>query len=136
MLLRGRAMWGLACDDAHYHLNEHRPVDTCGAWIMAKAESLTLENVLAAIRKGEFYSSTGPVIENVSITNGVIRVDCSPVRIINFIANQGRGERFTAPFERRLTHAEYKIRGPEKFIRIECVDFQGKTAWTNPVMMK
>lgn len=136
MLTRGKALWGLATDDAHYHFNPHRPVDTCGGWIMVKAESLTLENVLAAIARGEFYSSNGPTIDYVSITEGVIRVDCSPVRMINFIANNGRGERFTAQTEQRLTRAEYKIRGSEKFIRIECVDFQGKTAWTNPIHMK
>jgi hypothetical protein len=136
MLLRGSLMWGLAADDAHYHFNDHRPVDICGAWIMVKAESLLLENVLAAVRRGEFYASTGPEIEQVSITNGIIRVDCSPARHISFIADNGRGERFTAPIERRFTSAEYKIRGAEKYVRIECVDFQGKTAWTNPVMMK
>jgi len=136
MLYRGNVMWGLAADDAHFHFNEHRPVDICGAWIILKAESLTQENVLAAIRTGDFYASTGPEIQCVTISEGVIRVDCSPARLINFISNNGRGERFTAPFEERLTRADYKIRGPEKYIRIEVVDYQGKIAWTNPVYVK
>jgi len=136
MLYRGNVMWGLAADDAHYHFNAHRPVDLCGGWIMVKAESPTLENVLAAIRKGDLYASTGPEIQCVTISEGVIRVDCSPARLINFISHNGHGERYTAPFEERLTRAQYEIRGSEKYIRIEVVDFQGKIAWTNPVYVK
>ena len=133
MLLRGNLIWGVAADDAHYHYNEHRPVDTCGAWIMVKADALALVSILKAIQRGNFYASTGPEIQNVAIRKDIIRVESSPVRIINFVSQQRCGERFTASAEQRLTGAEYRIKGNEKFIRIECVDFQGKTAWTNPV---
>lgn len=136
LLLRGNVVWGLAADDAHYHFNDHRPVDTCGAWIMVKAESPALKNILAAVRNGDFYASNGPEIKNVVVRKDTVRVECSPVRIINFIAQQGCGERFTAPVEQRLAGAEYRFKGDEKFVRIECVDFQGKFAWTNPVYVK
>jgi len=136
LLARGSLVWGVAADDVHYHQNEHRPVDACGAWIMVKVESLTLENVLKAVKNGNFYASNGPEIKDVIISKDRIRVESSPVKYINFIAQQRFGERFTASAEQSLNGAEYILNGNEKFIRIECIDFQGKNAWTNPVCFK
>jgi len=133
LLCKGKLTWGIAVDDAHQHFNNHRPIDICAAWIMAKMPELTESNVMHAIKSGYFYSSNGPVIHDISIQDGKISVSTSEVKIINFIANAHNGESFAAKDTGSITGAEYQIRGGERYIRIECFDKNGRTAWSNPI---
>lgn len=132
LLFRGRFVWGIAVDDAHHHFNEHRPVDVCGAWVMVKCSQLTLNDVLKALEDGMFYSSTGPLINDVRINGETIFVSTSPVKAITFVSDNGKGERWTA-LNGEIEEAHYKLRGSERFLRIECVDKDGNFAWTNPM---
>ena len=134
LLARGKQTWGFAVDDTHQHFNDHRSIDTCGAWIMAKLPQLTEVEVMLAIKSGRFYASNGPSIHDISVEDGKISVSTSEVKVINFIANVSGGESFTAMRDGVLTGAEYRIRGSEKYIRVECFDKDGKTAWSNPVL--
>ena len=59
----------------------------------------------------------------------------SPARVISFIASTALGERFTAQ-DKPIYEAEYKMRGVERYIRIEVEDDMGRTAWTNPIVLK
>jgi len=136
LLTRGRRLLGFATDDAHWHFNDHRPNDACGAWIMVKATDLSLEEILRAIREGLFYASNGPEIRDLRIQGNEIHVATSPVKAINFVANLDLGERFTALKSDALTNAVYKVRGKEKYVRIECVDAVGRTAWSNPIFFE
>jgi hypothetical protein len=133
LLVRGRFVWGLAVDDAHFHFNEHRPADLCGAWVMVKCQALTEIDVLDALKRGMFYSSTGPQIYDVRIEDNRIWVRSSPVATITFISDNGKGERWTAIDSDTITEAHYTLRGSERFLRIECMDAYGNLAWTNPM---
>jgi len=133
LLDKGKMALGIAVDDAHQHFNSHRPIDICAAWIMAKMPELTEDNVMHAIKSGYFYSSNGPAIHDISIQDGKISVSTSEVKIINFIANAHNGESFTAKEKGSITGAEYKMNGNERYIRIECFDENGRTAWSNPI---
>ncbi|PKO23582.1 MAG: hypothetical protein CVU38_03055 [Chloroflexi bacterium HGW-Chloroflexi-1] len=134
LLIRGRNVFGFASDDAHHQFNDHRQNDLCGAWIMVKSEKLTVGDIMSSIKKGLFYASWGPEIKNVEISKNSIFVATSPVRSISFIAPGGYGgygEMFTALKRAPLQEIEYKLRGQEKYIRIQCADTQGHMAWTN-----
>ncbi len=133
LLIRGRFVFGFAVDDAHWHFNPHRPVDACYCWIMVKARSLKEESLMNSIRNGLFYSSNGPKIFTVDIDEKSVRVESSSARAINFITKNGIGERFTALNE-PIVDAEYKLKGIEKYLRIEVEDENGGTAWTNPII--
>jgi len=102
---------------------------------MVKAASLTLESLMNALRNGLFYSSNGPELFDVNFQDGFIRVKSSPARVISFIANTALGERFTAQ-DRPICEADYKMRGLERYVRIEVEDEIGRTAWTNPIVLK
>jgi len=136
LLARGKMLTGFAVDDTHQHFNDHRPIDICSAWIMAKLPELTEEAVMDAIKSGNFYASNGPVIHDISLKDGMISVSTSEVKRINFVANVSSGESFTAMGDELLTNAQYRIRGSEKYVRVECFDKDGNTAWSNPVIFK
>ncbi len=122
-----------AVDDHHGAERPQAPLDACGAWINVKAESLTSKNILNAIKKGHFYSSTGPEIKNISINeSGVISVECSPVKTISFVSTPSLGMKFHA-LDKPLTRADYPGRPGETYVRIEVSDYQGRTAWSNPI---
>jgi len=135
LLVRGRFTYGFAVDDAHWHFNPHRPVDACRSWIMVKAPSLTLGSLMNALRNGLFYSSNGPEILDVDLQDGSIRVRSPSARAISFVAKTALGERFTAQ-DKPIDEAVYKIRGVERYVRIEVEDEIGRTAWTNPIILK
>lgn len=133
LLDKGKMALGIAVDDTHQHFNAHRPIDICAAWIMAKMPELTEDNVMHAIKSGYFYSSNGPAIHDISIQDGKISVSTSDVKVINFIANAHNGESFSAKEKGSITGVEYKMSGNERYIRVECFDENGRTAWSNPI---
>lgn len=134
LLASGQRLLGFAFDDAHSELRENLPSDSCGAWINVKAESLTVHCLMASIRRGLFYSSSGPEIENIHVGEGEISVKTSPAKTISFVSNAGLGERHTTG-SGHLTEAAYTLRGRERYVRIESSDKYGRTAWSNPIFI-
>ena len=125
MLTAGMILPAVAVDDVH------RGRDIFMGWTMIKAEELTADAVMNALRTGCFYSSCGPVIEDVRIVDGTLRVKCSPVMEINFVAQGPHGWGYASDDE-PLTNAEVAISDKWSYVRVEIVDAQGRRAWTNP----
>ena len=62
MLARDKCLTGYAADDAHFGTP-----DAGGGWVMVKAERLEPELLLEALKRGDYYSSQGPEIHDISI---------------------------------------------------------------------
>jgi hypothetical protein len=61
---------GVGSDDAHnYHGTNNRSVPG-RAWLMVRARELTIPAVFAAMRKGDFYASTGVVLDDIAFDAG------------------------------------------------------------------
>lgn len=131
LLRRGRKIWGLATDDAHHRIKDH-----LGGWVMVKAESLTKPNIISALLEGRFYSSTGPFIYNFGIEDGEVFIECSEVKAIHFVTYESLGQSFYANDGDLLTSARFKLKGKELYVRVECIDRDGRVAWTNPIFLK
>ena len=131
LLRRGRKIWGVATDDAHHHLK-----DQCGGWVMVRASCLSHESIMEALLDGCFYSSNGPEIYHYGIKDGVVYVECSPVRAIHFVTYELHGCSYWGADEGTINSASYKLKGSEKYVRVECVDKQGHTAWSNPIFLE
>ena len=68
LLSEGRRLTAIATDDAHFRNGDF---DAFGGFVEVKAESLDPEALLAALKAGEFYSSQGPRIQDVTVPRGV-----------------------------------------------------------------
>ena len=79
-LERGRNLFALATDDSH-----HPGYDSGFAWTMVRAEEKSQEAVLAALRTGSFYGSTGPEITSVELADDVVTVRCSPAASVTLV---------------------------------------------------
>lgn len=136
MLRSGRRILGFASDDNH---NEGLFEDSCGGWVMVHAKALSHDNIINGLVSGNYYFSSGPEIYSYGIRGGAAYIECSGVEHVNFIAGNVIGDGITIcgpKKENTLTHVEYKLKGHEEYLRIECVDKDGKTAWTNPVFIE
>lgn len=135
MLRNGKRIFATASDDNH---NDGVVRDSFGGYIMVKAEALNHESMINAIINGNYYSSAGPSIYNWGIENDTAFVECSAVSRVNFMAgnyiNAG-GSVIAESGKDDITRAEFPLRGNEQYIRVECIDRYGKTAWSNPIFL-
>ena len=127
MLKRGHRVWGFATDDCH-----NTDAHAFGGWIVVKAPALTVEAIAQSIKQGSFYSSSGPEIHDFYVEDGRAFVQCSPASAIHFVTydNLGRSIRGCD-----LTEAEHRLSGQETYVRVEVVDSEGRTAWSNPIFL-
>jgi hypothetical protein len=130
VLARGKHWWGFAVDDTHNY-----EYDFAGGWVWVKSERLEEEAILQAMKNGAFYSSSGPEIYDFRVEKGLAKVRCSEVAAINFIGHSKWGIQRRAAPGRTITEGEYQLQGHEVYLRVECVDAWGHTAWTNPVFL-
>lgn len=132
MLRAGKRIWGFASDDNH---NEGLFDDAFGGWIVVCAPELSRDALVTAMLEGAYYSSSGPEISGWGVRDGVVWVECSPCERVNMIAGGfiGAGETRIAEGPEGLVRAEFELRGDETYVRVECVDAAGKTAWSNPL---
>lgn len=131
ILRSGRQLFAFASDDNH---NEGLFDDACGGWIVVKADKLEHDAIIDAMLAGHYYSSSGPEIYNWGIKEGsIVWVDCSPCERVNFICGGyiNAGGTIIAPTRDGMKHVEFALKGTETYVRIECIDHAGKTAWTN-----
>lgn len=136
MLRKGKKILAFASDDNH---NDGIVEDSFGGYIVVKAEKLDQESIVQAIIDGNYYSSSGPEIYDWGIRDNTVYVTCSPVNRVDFIAgnyiNAG-GSVVSRTRDDCITEAEFPLRGNEAYLRIECTDTYGRTAWSNPIFFE
>jgi hypothetical protein len=127
LLADGRRINLCATDDAHFHC-----ADAFGGYVMIKAEANEPDALVASLKAGAFYSSQGPVIEDVRFSEDQVEITCSPASSIMAL---GRGSRATQIVEPGTTRATLPLAQlkPGGFARMVVADADGRRAWTNPV---
>jgi hypothetical protein len=142
LLSQGRTVWGTASDDSHDYIHfDDRDAPTPGkGWIMVRAPALTREAIMAALRTGQFYASTGIWLSRYEVDTKGIALSLArapegsdkpktPTRYLTrFIGKNGRLLAEVAGEEPR-----YTIKGDEGYVRASITDSDGKRAWTQPV---
>lgn len=128
MLLRhGKKVFATAVDDVHV------ADDLFGGWIQVKAARRSREAILDAVFSGAYYASTGPVIHDFGMDGLNVYVECSACREIHFVTYPPRGKSVFAEEGKPLTSAAHTLTGREAYVRVVCVDNDGRSAWTNPI---
>lgn len=130
LLAEGRRLSAYATDDAHFKLD-----DAFGGWVQVKSESLTPEALLAALKAGYYYSSQGPVLEDVQLTPDKIVVKCSPAASIVIAWQAKYGVRSVVPNQTEASF-DWQGLGDADFIVVTVTDDRGRKAWTNPIWLK
>lgn len=123
---KGHRLLTYACDDAHF-----KAPDFGGGWIHLRATDRSQEAILAALKDGSYYSSQGPQINMVTLTDEGIVVECSPAAGVVAI---GRGYQYSFQFGQGLSRVVLPRDGlkDSPWMRLIVTDAAGKRAWTNP----
>jgi len=134
LLTEGKRLTAFATDDAHFKSD-----DAFGGWVHVKSESLEPEALLAALKAGQYYSSQGPQIHELSISGNELHIVTSPV---NAISVMGHNSRTVQRMGRNITQAVLDLDDLKKswspvpdspWLRVAIIDQAGKRAWTNPI---
>jgi len=131
LLTKGRTVWGFAHDDSHI------PTDVELAWNVVQAENCTVDEIIAGLKAGSFYASTGVTINSVETEGTTIRVETEDAQRIRFISRSG-------VLRATVDAAEATYALPEDtdealrlgYIRAECYGAGGRVAWTQPIFVE
>ncbi|MBO3801464.1 MAG: CehA/McbA family metallohydrolase [Thermoproteota archaeon] len=103
-------VYGFATDDAHHYSD----LDSARGWINVKVKEKSIEEILSSIKKGNFYSSSGPVIEYLSYDVNKIEVRSSPVERVDFISEGGSGLSVSLEIYNKIKRTKGKILALDK----------------------
>ncbi len=129
MLARGQRFTACATDDAHFVENKSGFMT---GWVWVKSEELDPDSLLASLKAGAYYSSTGPQIHDIQVYPGEkIVVRCSPVERI-FVT--GTGAQTANACGTELQEAELSLEAIKSpYCRVTVRDAKRRRAWSNPI---
>lgn len=122
LLSQGRRCWGYAHDDSH-----RDTLDMELGWNMVLAKEKSRDAIVAALRGGGFYASSGVFLKSIAVEGKRIRVETQNAERVVALRDVGK----------RIAHADgrsLEIEMPEdaQYIRFECYGGGEKMAWTQP----
>ena len=145
-LRRGKYMMPLATDDNHQGLDRvDKPRGSmCGGWVVVRAERLDYDTIFAALERGDFYASTGPEIRSLYAENGILHIECSPVRrILATSGGQACEQAYPDSFGETISGADIQfawkqedgswLTGMKGYIRVTIEDAEGRQAWSKAI---
>jgi hypothetical protein len=83
-LSTGRQIYGTGTDDAHNYTTDFNT-----GWIVVRADSLELNEIITGIQNGDFYASNGVTITDLTMQNRELCVDTQDGDSIIFIGKDG-----------------------------------------------
>jgi hypothetical protein len=136
-LTEGLDYMGVAVDDMHRLRPDRRRVSRPGrAWVQVFAEKLDAPTICDALENGMLYSSTGPALRRVRVTDDTYAVWPVDHNVdVIFIGSGGRVLATRRPAGPDNS-ASYRMTGNEGYVRVRIVRPDGKLAWTPAVRVQ
>ena len=162
--LHAEPLFGLGSDDAHQYHTPGMNRSTPGrGWIMLRAKELSLDNIMTALKSGDFYATSGVTLRDVKYdpASKTITIDIEPDGDATFTTNfvgtpKNYADGGKTPLDSESvgktfasvtgTTAKYKITGDELYVRavinsskppvVPSYENQKAQAWTQPVGWK
>lgn len=129
LLGEGRALSLCATDDAHFNEPDH-----FGGWVMVRSVENTPKALLTALKAGDYYSSQGPELRNISVDGDTVTVESSAV--VTVILQSGGSAALamhgSSMTRCRLGLGRFKEHG---WFRVSVIDAAGRHAWSNPIRL-
>ena len=141
-------LYGLATDDSHnYHLLGSQYSNAGRGWVMVHSDSLTPASLIGALERGDFYATTGVILDKLDLRKNSLYVDVKAEPGVNY-----RIEFVGATSQDQQSRILKTISGPEAtfelsgnyiFVRARIISDKRKEnpfqegdyemAWTQPV---
>jgi len=134
ILSNGSIVYGMATDDAHTFKDPGNPLVSAPGrgWVMVRAPRLEAGALMSALERGDFYASTGVVLDEVNATAKSLAIKVRPEGVSKYrIQFIGRGGRMLS--EVGEASASYTYVGDEGYVRAKIIESNGRIAWVQPV---
>ncbi len=126
LLTKGKRVLGFAADDFH------DPGHLAQGWIVARVEERTPESVMAAVKSGNFYSSSGVELTDIRREGNLITVESINGEEIQVIADHGIVCR-----KIRDRAVSVDVSGwNTKYVRFAIYGYGSEMAWTQPFFLE
>lgn len=136
LLTAGKRIHGIAVDDAHHFKKMGQEFSNPGrGWIQVRAAELSAAAIAAAIERGDFYASSGVVLNDVRTDGGEYRLDIKERPTERFTTY------FIGPDGKVLARSHdlkpaYRLTGGAAYVRARVDSSFGSSAWTQPVFAR
>lgn len=143
MLMAGRRCWGFAANDSFVHARDRfDSFAPLGVVYAAVAHGHAAGDIVEALRRGAFYSSTGVELSAIAATvhDDRVRIEVAAARPVNWTArvfeNTALGWRLTRRDAPDAPGAVFDVDGQWKYVRVQCerVDDPWARAWLQPIV--
>ena len=126
-LSSGKCIYGIGTDDMHQLASYPGK-----SWIMVSAENLTETSILRSLEKGDFYVSTGVVLDKYRVTKKFVKLSIQKEESIRYTT------RFIGELGEVLKQTDslkpiFKNSGSSSYVRVKIVNSEGRIALTQPV---
>jgi hypothetical protein len=137
LLSNGTLLYGIAVDDAHNFKQPGNPA-VAGpgrGWVMVRAARLDARALLESLERGDFYASTGVVLDDVVVGARDMTVKVKPEGASKYrIQFVGTGGRILADVGE--ASSTYAFKGDEGYVRARVIESNGRMAWCQPVLVR
>ena len=135
LLRSGKRLYCIATDDNHNRAPGTCHWDSFGGFTMIKSPSLSYADVAAALLRGDFYASRGPLIEALWLDTTDYSVHIVADKAVKMVCTRG-GRRCRAVYaaeqgRQYLGEEKFSIHKDDIYLRITVFDEYGRTADTS-----
>ncbi len=134
LLSRGMRLYGVAVDDAHNFKRFARDVSNPGrGWVVVRAKDLTPTAIMQGLNDGDFYASTGVMLEDVATSGtGTLTLTIAAKGTAKFqtefIGKDGKVLKTDDSME-----PAYQLQPEDLYVRARVTSSNGDLAWTQPL---
>ena len=144
LLMEHRLYWGFAANDSFFHSTDtFESFSPLGVVYVAVGGPASASEIVTALKRGRFYSSTGVTLPNdpisVSSVGSNLRIDVGATVAVNWTAKvlqrSTHGWCLNSHHVSNTTQAAFEIAPEWKYVRIRCQSVQDpwQRAWLQPI---
>lgn len=116
----GKRVFATSGDDNH-NIKD----DSFGTFVMVNSEELQYSRIIGALLDGNFYTSTGPEIYEISVDELNVTVRCSDAQKINLTTRGRRADTANADSGEAINSANFRLKETDGYFRISVLDEKG-----------
>lgn len=131
LLRMGKKVFPIAADDMHHLKADGKfEPEALGGFNMISSPSLSYSDVMTAIENGDFYASTGPIINEIYVEDGTLILEVEPCSAVFFRTVSRHGKYVYNPDGSTVTRASFRFRENDEYVYASVKSADGKWAIT------
>lgn len=133
MLTGGKRVFCSATDDSHFLTKE-----AFGGFVMIGAKELSYKAITDALLAGNYYASTGALIDAIWFEDGALHIEAPACKEIRVCTGARRAFRKVGTEDAPVTEASFKLDHPCRYdyVRVTVTDFDGHQAFSQAYYTK